>query len=67
MYIDGLMFGIIYVLCLCVGSGCGENVYVIVRYCRHLVDQTTYVTKCVKYVKIDHDDQNQKSVSTLHD
>ena len=41
MYIDGLMFGIIYVLCLCVGSGCGENVYVIVRYCRHLVDQTT--------------------------
>ena len=45
MYIDGLMFGIIYayVLCLCVGSGCGENVYVIVRYCRHLVDQTTEV------------------------
>ena len=28
-------------LCLCVGSGYGEDVCVIVRYCRHLVNETT--------------------------
>ena len=41
MLTDGLVFGVVCVSCLCVGSVYGEDVCIDVMCCIHLVDQTT--------------------------